>query len=680
MKKVLVGVFLCLATVSALRAAEDGELPIRRVILYKNGVGYFERQGRVGRNQSVRLAFKADQMNDVLKSLTVIDRGGGKVSAVNYDASESSERLLARFPFKLAPGADIGVLLDQLKGAQVRLTAGANSVEGAVVGTRKIHLDEHREVTQATLLLSNGELKNVLLSDVGSVKLLDPNLQQDLRRYLEILSSGRRRDWRTLTLTSAGARDLIVNYLVETPVWKTSYRLILDGEKQGFLQGWALVDNTSEDDWENVQLTLVAGRPISFIQELYRPLYTQRPRVAVGPGPLSGPVLHEGDVAQEMEMLSDDARGVASGRAGAVMGGVISSMKAPASPQERMERAKRFVQNIQATAAVSATGQELGELFEYRIGTPVNLSRNQSTMIPILQNRVKTERISVFNRSWATQNPWNAVSLENTGSLTLDGGPITVVDAGSYAGEALIETLKPGEKRVVSYAVDLSCRIGTKTEGHRGPVVSAKVKRGNLITSFKMVEGLTYTIRNLDSEPKIVFIEHPIRQGWNLAAKMKATETTPNLYRFRVEVPANATKKFAVEEEYPISETISINNLDSNRISILLSQQVVDASLKGTLERLAGLKDDLNELTRRIASKQEEVNEIFRDQDRIRRSLQTVRGIPGQAAQLQRWLNKLNTQEGQLEALREDIAQTKQRQEEAQRQIDELLMGLSVES
>ncbi len=203
MKKVLVGVFLCLATVSALRAAEDGELPIRRVILYKNGVGYFERQGQVARNQIVRLTFKADQMSDVLKSLTIIDRRGGKVSAVNYDASESSERLLAQFPFKLASGADIGVLLDQLKGAQVRLTAGANTIEGAVVGTCKIQLDEHREATQASLLLSNGELKNVLLSDVGSVKLLDPNLQQDLRRYLEILSSGRRRDLRTLTLTSA---------------------------------------------------------------------------------------------------------------------------------------------------------------------------------------------------------------------------------------------------------------------------------------------------------------------------------------------------------------------------------------------------------------------------------------------------------------------------------------------
>ena len=283
---------------------------------------------------------------------------------------------------------------------------------------------------------------------------------------------------------------------------------------------------------------------------------------------------------------------------------------------------------LRASMAVSAQGEELGELFEYRIGTPVSLSRNQSTIIPILQNRLKTERISVFNRSWASQHPWNAVSLENTGSLTLDGGPITVIDAGSYAGEVLIETLKPGEKRVVSYAVDLGCRIGTKTDRHRGPVVSIKVQHGNLITSFKMVENLTYTIRNLDSDPRTLFIEHPIREGWKLAGKLKAIETTPNLYRFRVEVPANATKKFSVGEEHPISETVSINNLDSNRISILLSQRVVDASLKRTLERLAGLKDDLNKLTRRIASKREEVAEIFRHQDRIRRSLQTVRGIP----------------------------------------------------
>ena len=681
MKKVWIGVLLCLSTVSALRAAEDGELPIRRVILYKNGVGYFERQGRVAPNQPARLAFKADQMSDVLKSLTVIGRGGGRVSAISYDASETSERLLSRFPFKLPPGADIGVLLDQLKGAQVRITAGANRIEGAVVGTRKVRLDENREATQATLLLSNGELKNVLLSDVGSVKLLDANLQKDLGRYLEILSSGRRRDLRTLTLTSAGARDLIVNYLVETPVWKTSYRLILEGEKQGFLQGWALVDNTSEDDWENIQLTLVAGRPISFIQDLYRPLYTQRPRVAVGPGRLAGPVLHEGMVGGQLRNVPVEDRA----RAPAAMSKSLRGRKAAQMFQADFEaadalRADERNEYLRASMAVSAQGQELGELFEYRIGTPVNLSRNQSTMIPILQNRVKTERISVFNRSWADQHPWNAVSLENTGSLTLDGGPITVIDAGSYAGEALIETLRPGEKRVISYAVDFGCRIGTKTDRHRGPVVSAKVERGNLITSFKMVEGLTYTIRNLDSEPKTVFIEHPIREGWKLAGKLKATETTPNLYRFRVEVPANATKKFAVGEEQPIRGTISINNLDSNRISILLSQRVVDASLKRTLERLAGLKDDLNELTRRIASKREEVSEIFRDQDRIRRSLQTVRGIPGQAAQLQTWLNKLNAQEGQLEALREDLAQTKQRQEESQRQIDELLRGLSVES
>ena len=681
MQKVWIGVLLCLATVSALRAAEDGELPIRRVILYKNGVGYFERQGRVAPNQPARLAFKADQMSDVLKSLTVIGRGGGRVSAISYDASETSERLLSRFPFKLPPGADIGVLLDQLKGAQVRITAGANRIEGAVVGTRKVRLDENREATQATLLLSNGELKNVLLSDVGSVKLLDANLQKDLGQYLEILSSGRRRDLRTLTLTSAGARDLIVNYLVETPVWKTSYRLILEGEKQGFLQGWALVDNTSEDDWENIQLTLVAGRPISFIQDLYRPLYTQRPRVAVGPGRLAGPVLHEGMVGGQLRNVPVEDRA----RAPAAMSKSLRGRKAAQMFQADFEaadalRADERNEYLRASMAVSAQGQELGELFEYRIGTPVNLSRNQSTMIPILQNRVKTERISVFNRSWADQHPWNAVSLENTGSLTLDGGPITVIDAGSYAGEALIETLRPGEKRVISYAVDFGCRIGTKTDRHRGPVVSAKVERGNLITSFKMVEGLTYTIRNRDSEPKTVFIEHPIREGWKLAGKLKATETTPNLYRFRVEVPANATKKFAVGEEQPIRGTISINNLDSNRISILLSQRVVDASLKRTLERLAGLKDDLNELTRRIASKREEVSEIFRDQDRIRRSLQTVRGIPGQAAQLQTWLNKLNAQEGQLEALREDLAQTKQRQEESQRQIDELLRGLSVES
>ena len=656
-----------------LQAAEKDGLPIRRVILYKNGVGYFERSGRLGPNDSVRLAFKAAQMSDVLKSLTVIDRNGGKISGISYDAKESTARLLSRFSFRLKPGEDIGTLLDQLKGARVRLITAEGAVEGSVVGVRRVKVNKDQEDDQATLLLKNGEMKNFFLSNVRGVKLLDRNLQEDLERYLEILSDTRRRDLRTLTLRAQGksARDLVVNYLVETPVWKTSYRLILDGKKStGFLQGWALVDNTSEDDWENVQLSLVAGRPISFIQDLYTPLYAQRPIV----GPLLGenvaPAMHEGFLEKEeaADMKLSKSKRLRRGVVGGVIGGIMSNAPAPASAM--------MAQDIAASTAMNATAQQLGELFEYKIGAPVTILRNQSSMIPILQSTVEAERVSIFNRRYGLQHPRRGVRLKNSGGLTLDGGPMTVVEDGAYGGEALVETIKAGETRLVSYAVDLGCRVGTKTGSRRGPLMKVKVQHGNLIASTKMIETQTYTIRNLDAKSRTLLVEHPVRAGWKLAPGVKPAETTPNFYRFRIVVEPKSTKKLRVTEEYPLQDTIRLTNLSADRISVFLSGPITDPVLRQKFEELGKLKRELAVLTREIKRREGAINEIHRDQDRVRKSLMTVRQIPGQQAQLQRYLRKLADQENRIEVLQNEMEERRRRRAALQTQVDAALHSL----
>ena len=664
-----------------LQAADKGGLPIRRVILYKNGVGYFERSGRLGPKDSVRLAFKAEQMSDVLKSLTLIDHNGGKVSSVSYDAKESTDRLLSRFSFRLNPGEDIGTLLDQLKGARVRLLTAEGAVEGSVIGVRRVKVNKDQEDDQATLLLKNGEMKNFFLSNVRGVKLLERNLQEDLERYLEILSDTRRRDLRTLTLRAQGksARDLVVNYLVETPVWKTSYRLILDGKSNGkntgFLQGWALVDNTSEDDWENVQLSLVAGRPISFIQDLYTPLYARRPIV----GPLLGenvaPAMHEGfldkDDAAEMKSRAAQKRLRGSGFGGGIgRGKAVTVMNAPAPAAEMM------AQDIAASTALSARAQQLGELFEYKIGTPVTILRNRSSMIPILQSTVEAERVSIFNRRYGLQHPRRGVRLKNSGGLTLDGGPMTVVEDGAYGGEALVETIKAGETRLVSYAVDLGCRVGTKTGSRRGPLMKVKVQHGNLIASTKMIETQTYTIRNLDAKSRTLLVEHPVRPGWKLATRVKPAETTPNFYRFRIVVEPKSTKKLRVTEEYPLQDTIRLTNLSADRIAVFLSGPIPDPVLRQKFEELGKLKRELAVLTRELKRREGSINEIHRDQDRVRKSLMTVRQIPGQQAQMQRYLRKLADQENRIETLQSEIEERRQRRAALQTQVDEALHSL----
>src|SRR5580692_5508247 len=109
---------LLLLSVAAVSAAD---LPIREVILYKHGVGFFERAGKLESGDTARLDFKAEDMNDVLKSLTITDRAGGKISGVRYDASEPLEERLKNFPFAVGEDSTLAAFLDQMKGARIEL-------------------------------------------------------------------------------------------------------------------------------------------------------------------------------------------------------------------------------------------------------------------------------------------------------------------------------------------------------------------------------------------------------------------------------------------------------------------------------------------------------------------------------------------------------------------------------
>src|SRR5271165_6954024 len=263
-------------------AAWAADLPIREVILYKHGVGFFERAGKLEAGDTARIDFKADDMNDVLKSLTITDRSGGKISGVRYDASEPLEERLKNFPFAVGAGSTLAVFLDQMKGARIELKeyrAGAlEAVEGVIVSARVAKAGEKEaNVESITLLTDAGELRTYSLPP-NSIKFTDPKLQSLLKDYLAVLNGARSKDRRSVYIDSIGtaARDLIASYMTPSPVWKSSYRLLFPAQGEPTLEGWAIVDNTSGDDWNNVKLSVVSGRPISFITQLYEPKYVER--------------------------------------------------------------------------------------------------------------------------------------------------------------------------------------------------------------------------------------------------------------------------------------------------------------------------------------------------------------------------------------------------------------------
>src|ERR1051325_3784537 len=260
--------------------AMPAELPVKQVVLYKHGVGFFERSGRLGSGESARLDFNASEMNDVLKSLTIDEKGGGKISGLRYDSFDPLSHKLGEFPFQIGVGQPLSGMLDQLKGARLELKFGNETVTGAIVNGRLIAGSEKQpEREQLTLMLDSGEFRTVDLSAATGIHFNDPQLQQQFKDYLTALSAARSKEKRSVYIDSTDARerDVTASYMIPSPVWKSSYRLIFGASGQPVLEGWAVVDNTPGGDWTQVRLSLVSGRPISFVSKLYAPKFVTRP-------------------------------------------------------------------------------------------------------------------------------------------------------------------------------------------------------------------------------------------------------------------------------------------------------------------------------------------------------------------------------------------------------------------
>src|SRR6266446_1662284 len=265
-------------------------LPIRRVILYSNGVAYIERRGMVSGHAEVSLSFKQSQVDDVLKSMVVLDLGQGRIGAVSYNSSAPPAARLADIPFSVEPGTQnenqggLAGVLTQLQGAHVIVATANRTATGSVltVEERKSQIDANKPpaITHALVITSErGELMSFDLAEVRSVKLVDEGARRDVSEFANATASARRRDAKTIVVTSDGngGREMLVSYTIAAPIWKTTYRVVLDSQGKPFFQGWAIVDNVSDEDWNNISLSLISGSPVSFIQPIQKPFYRYRP-------------------------------------------------------------------------------------------------------------------------------------------------------------------------------------------------------------------------------------------------------------------------------------------------------------------------------------------------------------------------------------------------------------------
>jgi hypothetical protein len=642
---------LLLAQIALIVPAVAADLPIREVILYKHGVGYFERAGDLRAGDTARLDFKASDMNDVLKSLTIVDRSGGVIGGVRYDAAEALDKRLQDFPFAVDRQASLAAFLDQLKGARLELRLGSDTVAGTIIGARTVKPDERTpERENVVLLTDSGEIRTFDMGAASSVKLSDPKLQGLLRDYLTVLSGARSKDKRSVYIDTAGTgtRQLTASYMTPSAVWKSSYRLIFGTQAatqaEATLEGWAIIDNTSGEDWSNIKLSVVSGRPISFITQLYEPKYVQRPSGELAENRAVAPIVLQGAVGN----------GIASGRGGAAPGAAKAFAGAPANRQDRAflsEEAVSVDALRDSSIAPAMNTRDLGELFEYSFSTPVSVKQGESAMLPFLQQKINARKLLIYMESFGL-NPMNAAEIANSTGKTLDGGPITVYDANAYAGEALVETLKAGDKRLITYGIDLGARVTTAFNSTRANVREVHFARGVLTTRNSVEETKTYTIKNVDPRRKTVIIEHKQRPGYKLL-DMKPTETTADAYRFEVNVGGNATEAFAVREERVYDQTMSVTSLTPDAIATFTQNKALSDAARRQLEQIAQKKRDIATNDGQLRQVQSDLNNLTQDEERQRRNIESLRNVAGQQNLVQQYAGQLAAAEVKLAGLRD---------------------------
>lgn len=783
------GMFLPLLTAQD-RPAQSNQLPVKRVVLFKNGVGYFEHLGNVRDNQDVSISFTSPQLNDVLKSLTVLDLNGGRITGVAYGSSAPLDRQLGDLRLPVNEKTSLTEFLGALRGARLEVRSGTTTISGRLLSVeRKTRIagGATLEVDYLSLLADNGELRTTELSPSFSVRLLERGLAGKVDRFLDLASAGRESDLRRMVVSTEGAgdRSLFVSYISEVPVWKTTYRIVLGSKARQtpLLQGWAIVDNTVGEDWEKVELSLVAGAPQSFIQNLAQPYYARRPIVPLPDAANASPQTYEATLvpgyARVSGTVSDPSGGVvpkavvkafgadgtaagetiadAMGRyefrslpdgpirlvvespgfrsteitgvqasaarsarqdavlgvggtaetvtveaaaptvntesstatlnsrsagsggalgSGAGLGGAVRRSFSP-SAHNSVNTAALSLGDVRASLQPPVSGQELGDLFEYKLKEPVTILKNRSALVPIVHSPLVAEKVSIWNEQVGLPRPLRALWLTNSSGLTLDGGSFTVLEDETFAGEGIVDPIRPGEKRLVSYASDLALIAGSHNESERQRITRVRAIRGVMTLESEIRERKAYTFRNEDTAPRTVIVEHPVRSGYELRGDLRPVESTSAWMRFRVQAEPKQTASLVVEEARPMHTDYTLTNLTPDQVALFVRERSINQTVEQSLRKVLAQQKTVADLQALIKLRESETEKIFDDQQRLRENIKALKGSPEERSLLDRYTRQLNQQETRLEALRKETEALDEQADAAQEAFDAMIQELA---
>jgi hypothetical protein len=664
------------------------------MVLYKHGVGFIERAKKFKGKDPLKLSFKKNNMDDILKSLCIFDMGEGKVTGVSYETAEDVSRLLADKAITVPDREALVGLMRQLKGYKVRIDAPDGELEGTVVGT-----EEKKKVTDAGNLTTDedfvvmkdadGKMKAVDIEKIAHFQIIDNEAKEDLDFYLEAVTSERKKNVKSLTIFLDGEdHDVSVSYIMSMPSWRVSYRLAF-GEKETVLQGWGIIDNRLDEDLKDIGLSLVAGKPISFIYDIYTPRIVPRPIVREEVRTVSAPVELEGglEALDDMEMLAAEAKCADYDSGGEMYEASLS--KAVAAPKSEMRRmASRAAYggapapppaskpDFSRSAEVQTKTVEMGEFFKYDIETAVTVKRGQSAMVPILQCPITCAKEHVYNPQKMPRNPVITMRVKNNTGAVLERGPILVLDEGTYVGEAILPYTTVESENHIAYAVDLGVTV--KEEYKSG----SELKVISIANRYFQKEYLEwkeceYEVQNKKKDGIELVIEHP-KSDYKIDEKVtqKATEETESYYRWKFNMKPKSSSKFKVREVITRYYSETIRNLSLTTIKSYLDNNYISKRDYGDVKDIIDLQQEINRLNNENSRLENERNQIYNEQSRLRSNLESLGNSTREEKLRVTYVDKLDAQEKRLEAIERELKDNRGRIEKLDKGIENKLKSL----
>ena len=704
--------------------AESG-LDLSSIVIYRNGVGYFERQGRVD-GDVLRIKVRKDHINDLLKSLTVVHRKGGQAVSVSMPLDPQSWANAALST--LTPGSgSLADVLDALRGTYVSLRTELSRVSGRILMVEEIH-----SLTGATsespsvntdhkiTLLDGSTMHVVMLSKVTGVKLEDGDLAMQFQRSLDA-TAGEGMFQQVdvaIRLSGASSHEVVVSYVAPAPMWKPTYRVVLpeSGKGKALLQGWAVVDNTSGEDWRNVRLSLTSGSPIAFRYDLHTPRGVERAdlseygvsrqaRVAVGE------TSYDADEAESVAVeeqagygyeFEDDAKAAggfgpndsadaekqtsppatAATRVPSAATGRYSSQVSRSSPAPEPEPAIAF-DSLQRSTLAQTRASSVSGLTRFDISNPVTVPDGSSTMVAIINEAVDAEETFMFRPGGAGRgyesNPYRVVRFRNSSPFVLEPGPISIYAGGSFVGEGLSEAVGTGTSATIPFAVESSIMVTSSTNRTGDEMRLIRIVRGILeVQSFARITT-TWSVRSQNKKEGFTVLIRHTKEGSNydLVDRPKDTEDLVNAYLIPIQVPAGKPDaSVKVVEQTPSRIQLSIwDDRSIKLLDTLLSSTSINQADRAKLEPIVGLRGEIGKIDTEIDGLREQRESLDQRAAETRRSLQAIAKDTAAAALRQRLNKRLDEFTSEADRVGREIVQLQSRRLEKKIELDDLLQS-----